>query len=298
MGRMIIVVPCYNEAARLDVLAFQAFAVSDPEVRFLFVNDGSTDATAGVLDALRLVNPCSFGVLHLAENCDKAEAVRRGVLTALEENADYIGYWDADLATPLRVIPTFRTVLDEHADIEIVIGSRVRLLGRRVERRAARHYLGRVFATAASLVLGVAVYDTQCGAKLFRASDAVRLAFQRPFRSRWIFDVELFARLIASSRQRQFPELTRAVYELPLTEWCDVGGSKVQATDFIRAGLDLLAIYRAELRPSVRESIEVRPSETPAALESADDISTIEMVEERLPGREASSASSITRQLW
>jgi dolichyl-phosphate beta-glucosyltransferase len=263
MSQIIIVVPCYNEAARLDVLSFQKFVASAPEVRFVFVNDGSTDDTAGMLDALRLANPRSFGVLHLSSNQGKAEAVRMGMLAALEHGADYIGYWDADLATPLRALPAFQTLLEERPDIEMVVGSRVRLLGRQVNRRARRHYLGRVFATAASAMLGVAVYDTQCGAKLFRVSESLRRVFLQPFRSRWIFDVEIFARLLTLERQGAFPGVDRAVYELPLTEWHDVGESKVRTKDFFRAALDLSVIYWTQLRKGALRDVPATITQEP-----------------------------------
>ena len=65
----------------------------------------------------------------------KGEAVRRGMLAALDSEPRYAGFWDADLATPLEAIQTFRDLLDEHAELAMVLGARVSLLGRRIERR-------------------------------------------------------------------------------------------------------------------------------------------------------------------
>lgn len=238
MSDSIIVVPCYNEAARLDVAAFQRFAAQHPGCRFLMVDDGSGDRTAEVLESLATGDPKSFRVLRLARNVGKAEAVRQGVLQALECRPELVGYWDADLATPLEALGEFCHLLEADRQLQVVLGSRVKLLGRRIERRPMRHYLGRVFATAASLVLSLPVYDTQCGAKVFRASPLVHRMFAEPFHSRWFFDVELLARLILASAERQLP-VEALVHELPLLEWRDVPGSKLRSKDFVRALFDL-----------------------------------------------------------
>jgi glycosyltransferase involved in cell wall biosynthesis len=236
-----VVIPCNNESQRLDLDAFLDFARGNGRVVFLFVNDGSTDRTQEVLEDLQRLDPDAFRVLRLAQNSGKAEAVRQGVLTALESGPLYVGYWDADLATPLEVIGEFRDLLEERPALEIVLGSRVRLLGRDIRRSPRRHYLGRVFASAASLVLGPGVYDTQCGAKLFRASAMTRLLFQKPFRSSWIFDVEILARLIQARRQ----EVAQvALFEFPLHAWHDVAGSKLRLRHFLRAPFELLTVHR------------------------------------------------------
>jgi glycosyltransferase involved in cell wall biosynthesis len=244
MSQAVIVVPCYNEASRLDARAFQQFAREDRRPRFLFVDDGSTDGTSEVLDGLRRSDPERFAVESLGVNVGKAEAVRRGLLRAFESAPEYVGYWDADLATPLDAIPTFCAVLDSRPDIDVVFGARVSLLGRSVRRDPLRHYLGRVFATAASLALGVGFYDTQCGAKLFRASSEIQTLFRSPFVSRWIFDVEIVARLAASRWGTGRAGVDEVVYEFPLHEWRDVAGSKVRPGDFVRALLELALIAR------------------------------------------------------
>jgi hypothetical protein len=159
-----------------------------------------------------------------------------------------VGYWDADLATPLDTLVAFCELLDTHPDIEMVFGARVQLLGRVIERRALRHYLGRVFATAASLTLGLRIYDTQCGAKLFRASPAMQALFQDPFATRWLGDVELLARLIQARRGTALPPAEEVIYEFPLLEWHDVAGSKVKARDFVKGLCGLARIYWQYLR--------------------------------------------------
>jgi dolichyl-phosphate beta-glucosyltransferase len=244
---VIVVVPCYNEAARLDVEAFRGFELPGRSVRFCFVNDGSGDATGSLLEGLCSARPHRCRVLDLGSNHGKAEAVRRGLLAALDCGAAAVGFWDADLATPLAELPRFCDVLEASPEVEIVLGSRVRLLGREIRRSALRHYLGRVFATGASLTLGLPVYDTQCGAKLLRVTPALRSLLAEPFLTRWVFDVELLARFERLARGSALP-VERRVYELPLLRWSDVPGSKVHAWDFVRSGLELLRIWRAYRR--------------------------------------------------
>ena len=274
MNDCIIVVPCYNEAARLDTAAFREFVSRGHPQRFLFVNDGSTDDTAAVLESLRRQNPDRFDVCHLPRNKGKAEAVRRGVLRALGSRVDAVGFWDADLATPLEEIPQFCELLEHNPRLQMVIGARVKLLGRTIERRILRHYLGRTFATAASVVLRLPVYDTQCGAKLFRVTEEIRAMFEEPFRTNWIFDVELLARFIRGRKAGDLEAAEEAIYELPLTQWRDVAGSKVKARDFFKSFFELARIYWTYLRPGAAAVSPISvPSADQAATERPDDSS-------------------------
>lgn len=242
MTRCSVVVPCYNEASRLPIEQFREF-FGRSGVRIIFVNDGSTDDTLAVLEKLREHFEGCVEVLNKSVNGGKAEAVREGILLALDKgDSEFVGFWDADLATPLDAIQQFLDDFARHPAIEMVFGARVKLLGRDVERRAMRHYLGRMFATVVSVVLRLPIYDTQCGAKLFRVTPHLRSLFGTPFISRWIFDVELLARYILA-RKRDMPAVQRSIYEQPLQTWHDVAGSKVRPRDFVRAFVEVGHIY-------------------------------------------------------
>lgn len=242
----IIVVPCYNEAQRFDGDAFVTFAQQHDGIGFLFVNDGSTDDTAAVLRACCERDPDHLACIDLDRNMGKAEAVRRGVQRAMQESSCTLaGYWDADLATPLDEIPRFIETLQQDDELEFALGSRIRLLGRAVRRNPRRHYLGRIFATFTAMILGLEVYDTQCGAKLLRVNERTRSIVDETFISRWVFDVELLARFIAHVKHEDpGTSAERYLVEIPLRRWQDVQGSKLGLSGMLTAAGDLLRIRR------------------------------------------------------
>lgn len=238
--RVILVVPCYNEAARLPVPQFASY-LDTSTTEIIFVDDGSHDGTYDVLSTIQHTHPDRVSIVRCAQNAGKAEAVRRGINEALTRQPDYVGYWDADLATPLAAIDDYLALCVLQPSCYIVLGARVRLLGRAIVRPAHRHYLGRVFSTMASLVLKLPVYDTQCGAKLFRVTDQTAALFAAPFLSRWVFDVEILARHIQGAGSLRAG--AAQIVELPLQQWSEVRGSKVKPQHFVTAVWDLCRIY-------------------------------------------------------
>lgn len=250
MPQVVVVIPCFNEASRLDGTALLSL-VGRAGLDIVFVDDGSSDETPLRLRQLCECVPGRADVVAMPRNAGKAEAVRAGMRRALDGGAEVIGYVDADLATPpaeiFRLIDTL--VAGGHRG---VIGSRVAILGADIQRSGWRHYLGRVFATAAAVALRTRVYDTQCGAKFFRADEGFRAAISTPFRSRWAFDVELLGRLlpVADPTSSRSPG---GIVEVPLREWHDVRGSKLRAGSMLKAGLDLVRIAW-----SVRRSRQTR----------------------------------------
>lgn len=242
--RVVLVVPCYLEASRLATDPFLHALAERPWLSLLFVDDGSTDATGAVLASIAAARPEQARVLTLALNAGKAEAVRAGIREAAPFGPDYVGFWDADLATPLDAIDDFVAFAGRRPDVDVILGSRVNLMGRDIRRSLIRHYVSRVFATAASEALALPVYDTQCGAKLFRASADVLDVFAEPFQSRWVFDVEILERYAALPlRDGGAPRAAR-VYELALREWRDVPGSKLRLQDFLWSFVDVFHVWR------------------------------------------------------
>lgn len=258
MLKAIVVVPCYNEQKRLNLKAFKATLEASPWLGFLFVNDGSSDQTLSMLTRFADDHPQQVGVLSNNVNRGKAASVRRGLSTAIGYHPEYIGFWDADLATPLSEIADFCNILDKRDDISIVVGTRLALLGRQIERKATRRILGRVFSLVASSTLAIPIRDTQCGAKMFRVDRGIDAIFDSPFCSKWVFDVEIFARMIMRQKSTNAPAISNAIYEKPLESWFEIPGSKLKAIDFVKAAVELGVIYWKYLGPFRRQRMPVR----------------------------------------
>lgn len=224
----VIIVPCFNETTRLDLRSFAK--TSSKEVRFLFVDDGSSDGTFDFINS-KISNEPHCRAVRLENNVGKGEAIRAAALLLQKmdwfHEASWFGFWDADLATPLYEINHFlhfasfynsteNNVLNKK--VASVWGSRIYRLGSDIKRSSLRHYLGRGFATLVHKTLYVEAYDTQCGAKIFK-KELLETAFAEPFLSRWIFDIEILIRLKDS-----------AIIEYPLMQWQDKPGSKLKVS--------------------------------------------------------------------
>ena len=234
-----IIVPCFNEALRLKAAPFYETTLEHPTLHWLFVDDGSRDATFNILEQWQKTHPERFHILRLTYNQGKAEAVRQGLERALQLGANRLGYLDADLATPIsEYLRLLRT--QSETQKPFVMGSRLLLQGHQIERTALRLILGKVFAWVASGVLKQRFADTQCGAKVLLYHPKLDLVLQKPFVSKWLFDVELILRCksILDYKNHDF-------YEEPLRAWREVGGSKVKWHSFITAVMDLYRIFRS-----------------------------------------------------
>lgn len=238
MSRVLLIIPCFNEEKRIHLSSF-VNQIDGVDLNYLFVNDGSADNTAALINDF-CEDRDYAQTFHLVANVGKANAIFHAFQNSGLNHSqyDWIGYWDADLATPLSEIPRMMNFLDFYKGKEVagIFGSRISRLGSQIKRQMHRHYLGRIFVTIVSNVLGVKCYDSQCGAKLFTPA-AARIAFQESFISRWIFDVEILLRLKEEH-----------IIEFPLFSWEDIPGSKVKVfREIFRVGSDLLRIRQKYL---------------------------------------------------
>lgn len=184
---MAVVVPAYNEAARIgptlqrlrEYLSSQARSW-----RVLVVSDGSTDDTVAIARSVADSDE-RFAVHAYDPNRGKGYAVRLGML---EAEADWVLFSDADLATPIEEIEKLFEAADRGADV--AIGSRP-LRESRLEVRQPwyREWAGRLFNKLVQVLAVPGIRDTQCGFKLFR-QEAARDVFSRCKLDGFGFDFE------------------------------------------------------------------------------------------------------------
>jgi glycosyltransferase involved in cell wall biosynthesis len=232
-----IVIPCYNEEKRFEASELIDF-IKKNDIHFCLVNDGSTDDTITLLNRVKEETCDKVKVINLKTNVGKAEAVRTAFQAVLsKETCDFIGYLDADLSTPLEEIHHLAQPFNDK-DFFFIFASRVKLIGKNIKRKASKHFLGRVFATAASYLLKMPVYDTQCGAKIFNVK-MIDDIFRERFVSSWFFDIEIFIRYI---KKYTLDITLKSILEVPLNKWEDKGGSKLKLWDYLSVPVELLKI--------------------------------------------------------
>ena len=233
--KVVIIIPCYNEADRLDTNKFIDYLSQNTHLHFIFVDDGSTDNTSKIINQLiSKYNPL-VSLLTNETNKGKAESVRLGVIESYKMNPDYIGFLDADLAAPIEEIDNLLKIVKKDKTKEVVFASRIQLIGSEIKRNYFRHFIGRLFATCVSLLLKIRIYDTQCGAKMF-SKKICNDIFSEQFVSPWLFDVELFARLLNVYGMEKTIQMS---YEHPVSKWIDIDGSKVKPIFFLKALFEL-----------------------------------------------------------
>ena len=244
MSALTVVLPAYNEAARLGnslTAVLNYLRESWPDSELIVVDDGSADDTASL--ARQVLNDSGdvrTSVISYKSNLGKGRAVRLGLLAARNEVALFS---DADLSTPISEAPKLvEPIL--RGDFDVTFGSRAldrKLIG--VHQPWRREQAGRVFNLVVRLATGLPFWDTQCGFKAFRMS-ACRPLVEAATVDRFGFDVELlYLAFRAGLRLKEVP-----------VRWDHNEGSKVTlASDSLRM-LSEVGLIRQQARRGVYDA--------------------------------------------
>ncbi len=241
-----ICVPCYRESQRLPAFIAdirRVFSSSQTSrVTLYFLDDGSgefeTKLMRAAVDDLKDNSHISFHYVEFPENRGKGAVLRDGFANAMKNGFDLIGFFDGDGATPAKEILNLIHQFEHTPESDVVVGSRWKALGHPVERSFKRHLSGRIFATILSILYSIPIYDSQCGAKLFRKRVLTSELLALCDNQNWLFDTQLIITLHSRGRD---------IFELPVV-WKDQPGSKINLIrDSFRMFWGLL-IFRRKLR--------------------------------------------------
>jgi dolichyl-phosphate beta-glucosyltransferase len=245
MPKILLIIPCYQESKRLPPflhelsLALTGLNKHAEILEIQVVDDGSGADEAAALKQLieqqRALFPCLKPGLFLPQNRGKGGAIKTGWNQPLADDVEWLGFVDADGACPAaEVVRLAQMCLERGPAAGAFIASRVKMLGRQVERLWQRHVLGRIFATAVAELLQVPVYDSQCGLKLIPRAAYERIKPQLTLDG-YAFDVELILALLKSHC---------AVTEVPIN-WREKPGGKVHLLrDSWKMGWDVLRLWK------------------------------------------------------
>ncbi len=232
MPSLSIVIPAYNEARNLPGLfaALEDFLRTEKwfALDIVFVDDGSTDATASLIQEFAAQHPDTVRLIVSPANRGKGHAVRTGMLAATGEWRLFL---DADLAVPLSAVGLLIPAMEEGCPV--IIGSRALPASRlAVPQGPLRILLGQGFTLLANLVTRAKVSDFTCGFKCF-SREAAETLFPKTRIDRWSYDAEL---LYLARRQGY------AIAEIPVT-WRNGPETKVRLfRDIFRSFADLVRI--------------------------------------------------------
>ena len=187
--KTIIIIPTFNEAENLPKLVSAIFALPEPSLGLLIVDDNSPDGTGKIADQLSIDTGGRLQVVHRAGKLGLGSAYIQGFKRAIELGAEAIGQMDADFSHPVEKIPAMVETL---AGCDVVIGSRYVSGGKLDERwpfwRKGLSAFGNFYART---ILGLSIRDTTGGFRLWRRETLQSMPLERVRSNGYVFQVEL-----------------------------------------------------------------------------------------------------------
>ena len=234
--KIVIIVPCFNEAERLDLSYFNKLSKIQ-NTMWVFVDDGSTDDTSMILKNYSKKKNIIY--VNINDNVGKSNAIAYGMNYAFSNISDigWIGFLDSDGAFATSDVESIIKMTSSFKKYDALYTSRVKMAGRNIKRNNARHIIARLITSLFGLVWKDIPYDTQSGFKLYRYSDDFNSIFIKPFKAKWFFDIELSIRYLKHKKKNIY------AWEEPVSSWVDIPGSKITYRQSIRIIPEVIYIF-------------------------------------------------------
>lgn len=191
LGRTVMVVPTYNEAENIAWIIGR-LRTAEPDVDVMIVDDGSPDGTGSIADALAAEDP-QVQVVHRTEKAGLGAAYLHGFQVALDQGYDVIGEMDADGSHQPEQLYRLRSAL---LDADLVIGSRYVAGGSVVNWPLFRRLLSAFGNLYVRLLLGMKVYDSTAGFRLFRRTTLEKIDLATVSVTGYVFQTDMAWRTI------------------------------------------------------------------------------------------------------
>ena len=186
--KLSLVIPAYNEEKIIEAAVQTAVNYLDRsfpnDYELIVVSDGSTDSTAGKLEAMTALYPtlvCAGYEVNKGKGC----AVRTGMMRA---KGDYVVFTDCDLAYGIAIVGAIAERA-EQTGADIVIGSRAIAAEGYAGYTPLRKIMSKTYLALIKLVTGFKHSDSQCGIKCF-TNAAAHDIFGRMTLNGFSFDLE------------------------------------------------------------------------------------------------------------
>ena len=204
-----LLIPCYNEEFRLKIEKLKAFIEEKSnEIDFYFVNDGSTDGTAKLINNNIIANTANAYLIAFENNLGKGNAIRK-TLQVIKKEYELYGFIDADLQIPLEQISRLQKALVKDSSLVAKTSRNIRAGLKKFQIRSFIS-ISMVMVANGILKLQPRIKDSQCGCKMFKA-EVLNICFEKEFISGWLFDIEILLRL-----REAYPNARDRVVEVPV----------------------------------------------------------------------------------
>jgi len=254
MSDVAVVIPCFNEAKRLNTSFFLKL-IEQIDCTLIFIDDGSTDGTDEILRSKFSDLSIDAQIITFLSNTGKATAISKGLEVALKLNKKFLVFCDADSSISIEDIEKLYRHIKQNDNCDLVSGARVPLSGSDVVRKDFRKWIGRIVATLVSEMTHIAVYDPMSPLKIYRLERFHGIENFKP-RTRWLGEVELMFFVFKANKD------LFTIDELAINFWRDKEGGHIGLRSSMVLTRDFIEL-RKVIRSLGRKSSRIYKSKTP-----------------------------------